>query len=61
MAFYVLGGALERNWFGPYVIHSILPRGQVQLQDLDGNILNTKYNYKHLKHHVRFVCLCEKL
>ena len=41
-------GKLQMHWLGLYLIHSITSGGAVQLQQLDGAVLQTLINGSHL-------------
>ena len=42
-------GKLSSKWKGPYYIHEIIGKGAYKLRTLDGKVLKTSYNVKHLK------------
>jgi Integrase zinc binding domain/Integrase core domain len=42
-------GKLSPKWKGPYYIHEIIGKGAYKLRTLDGKVLKTSYNVKHLK------------
>jgi hypothetical protein len=43
---------MKKSWKGPYEVHDISDMGVATLTQLDGILLNTKYNIKHLKKYV---------
>ena len=42
-------GKLSSKWKGPYYIHEIFGKGAYKLRTLDGKVLKTSHNIKHLK------------
>ena len=42
-------GKLSQKWKGPYYIHDIIGKGAYKLRTIDGKVLKTSYNIKHLK------------
>ena len=42
-------GKLSSKWKGPYYIHEIIRKGAYKLRTLDGKVLKTSHNIKHLK------------
>lgn len=46
------GSKMEKSWKGPYEVHDISDKGVATLTQLDGILLNTKCNIKHLKKYV---------
>jgi len=42
-------GKLSPKWKGPYYIHEIIGKGAYKLRTLEGKVLKTSYNIKHLK------------
>jgi len=42
-------GKLSSKWKGPYYIHEIIGKGAYKLRTLDGKVLKTSHNIKHLK------------
>src|SRR3954447_13599536 len=42
-------GKLSQKWKGPYYIHEIIGKGAYKLRTMDGKVLKTPYNIKHLK------------
>jgi hypothetical protein len=42
-------GKLSQKWKGPYYIHDIIGKGAYKLRTIDGKVLKTPYNIKHLK------------
>ncbi|HVH96007.1 MAG TPA: hypothetical protein VM682_03595, partial [Bacillus sp. (in: firmicutes)] len=42
-------GKLSSKWKGPYYIHEIIGKGAYKLRTMDGKVLKTPYNVKHLK------------
>ena len=42
-------GKLAPKWKGPYYIHKEIGRGAYKLRTLDGKVLKTSHNVKHIK------------
>ena len=42
-------GKLHRQWMGPYKVHEVFSNGSLQLQDLQGNFLETRTNGSRVK------------
>ena len=42
-------GKLSQKWKGPYYIHEIIGKGAYKLRTLEGKVLRSSYNVKHLK------------
>ena len=42
-------GKLSQKWKGPYYIHEIIGKGAYKLRTMDGKVLKTARNIKHLK------------
>ncbi|HVI21389.1 MAG TPA: DDE-type integrase/transposase/recombinase [Bacillus sp. (in: firmicutes)] len=42
-------GKLSSKWKGPYYIHEIIGKGVYKLRTIEGQVLKTCYNIKHLK------------
>ena len=42
-------GKLAPKWKGPYYIHEEIGKGAYKLRTLDGKVLKTSHNVKHIK------------
>src|SRR5205823_316906 len=42
-------GKLSQKWKGPYYIHEIIGKGAYKIRTLEGKVLRSSYNVKHLK------------
>ena len=42
-------GKLSSKWKGPYYIHEIIGKGAYKLRTLNGKVLKSSHNIKHLK------------
>src|SRR3954453_21311492 len=42
-------GKLSSKWKGPYYIHEIIGKGAYKLRTIDGKVLKTSHNVKHIK------------
>ena len=40
---------MSQKWKGPYYIHEIIGKGAYKLRTLEGKVLRSSYNVKHLK------------